>query len=55
MALVVIIKVYNNSPEVREFIDKTYVEECCKENIFVDKVFFLALIMIVMLLCISKV
>ena len=40
MALVVIIKVYNNSPEVQEFIDKKYVEECYKENISFGKVFF---------------
>ena len=43
IALAVIEKVYANFPEMQEFIDKAYIEECCKENIAVDE-YFLALI-----------
>ena len=31
---------YDNFPEKQEFINKVFVEECCKENISVDQVFF---------------
>ena len=40
IALAVIKKVYDNFPETQEFIDKAYIEKCCKENISVDEVFF---------------
>ena len=40
IALAVVKKVYANFPRMQEFIDKAYVEECCKENISVDEVFF---------------
>ena len=40
IALAVIKKVYDKFPETQKFIDKAYVEECCKENISVNKVFF---------------
>ena len=39
MALFVIIKVYDNLPERKNF-GKAYINECCKENISVDEVFF---------------
>ena len=40
IALAVIKKVYDKFPETQKFIDKANVEECCKENISVNKVFF---------------
>ena len=40
IALVVIKKVYHKFPETQEFIDKAYIEECCKENISIDELFF---------------
>ena len=40
IALAVVKKVYANFPRMQEFMDKVYVEECCKENISVDEVFF---------------
>ena len=40
IALFVIIKVYDNFPETQEFINKADIEECCKDNISADKVFF---------------
>lgn len=36
----IIKKVYEKFPETREFIDRAYIEERCKENFFVDEVFF---------------
>ena len=39
-ALPVLKKVYDKFPEAQEFIDKTYIEECCKENISIAEVFF---------------
>ena len=52
MALAVIRKLYVTFPEIRLFIDKAYIEECCKENISVDKVFLsLILVVSVSLLC----
>ena len=40
IVLTVIKKVYDSFPETQVFIDKKYVEECCKENISVDELFF---------------
>ena len=40
IALAVIKTVYDNFPEMQEFIDKAYVKECCKENVSVDELFF---------------
>ena len=40
IALAVIKKVYDRFSETQEFLDKTYVEECCKESISVYEVFF---------------
>ena len=40
IALAVTKKVYNEFLETRNFIDKAYREECCKENMTVDKVLF---------------
>ena len=49
------LKKYMKFPETQEFIDKAYIEECCKENISVDDVvysinsncyFFLKLVML---------
>ena len=53
IALVVLVKVYDNFTETQECIDKAYVEECCKEKISVDEVFF-TINNDVMLLCFSK-
>ena len=38
--LALIKKVYCQFPETQFFIGKAYKEECCKENITVDKVLF---------------
>ena len=40
IALAIIKKVYDKFPEMQKFIDKADNEECCKENISVDEVFF---------------
>ena len=40
IALAVIKKVNDKFSERQEFIDKAYIEECFKENISVDEVFF---------------
>ena len=60
IALAVIKKVYDKFPETQKFIDKAYVEECCKENTSVNKVFFSInnncyFFFCVMLLCFSPV
>ena len=46
IALAVIKKVYDSFPETQEFIGKTYVEQCWKENTSVDE-YFLPLIITV--------
>ena len=38
--LAVIKKMFDKFPETRAFIDKAYCEKCCKENIYVNEVFF---------------
>ena len=41
ITLAVIKKVFDKFPETQTFIDKAYTEEeCCKENIYVNDVFF---------------
>ena len=40
IVLAVIKKVCDKFPETQEFSNKIYVEECCKENISVEEVFF---------------
>ena len=40
IALAVIKKVCDRFPETQEFSNKIYVEECCKENVSVEEVFF---------------
>ena len=41
ITLVVIKKVNDKFPETQEFIDKGYIEQCCKENIlFQNELFF---------------
>ena len=40
IALTVIKKIYDKFPETQAFIKKAYSEECRKQNISVDEIFF---------------